>query len=208
MIDIDSITNKNNKKCNEKWSYIPDHPYRILIIDSSGSGKTNTLLNLIKEQGNRDFADKIYLYAKDLNELKYQFLIEKPENVGIKHLNNPNTFIECSNTMDDVYENINDYNPSRKRKILIVFDCMIADIMTNKKFQAIIKELFIRCRKLNISLVFITQSYFSVPKDVRLNSTHYLIMKINNRKELQNIAINHSADINYKDFMKIYRECT
>ena len=85
---------------------------------------------------------------------------------------------------------------------------MIADIMTNKKFQAIIKELFIRCRKLNISLVFITQSYFSVPKDVRLNSTHYLIMKINNRKELQNIAINHSEDIDYKDFMKIYRECS
>ena len=107
--------------------------------------------------------------------------------------------------MDDGYENI-DYNPSRKRKKLIVFDDMIADIMTNKKFQAIIKELFIRCRKLNISLVFITQSYFSIPKDVRLNSTHYLIMKINNRKELQNIAINHSADIDYKDFMKIYSD--
>ena len=85
---------------------------------------------------------------------------------------------------------------------------MIADIMTNKKFQSLIKELFIRCRKINISLVFITQSYFSVPKDVRLNSTHYLIMKINNKRELQNIAINHSADIDYKDFMKIYRECT
>ena len=110
--------------------------------------------------------------------------------------------------MDDVYENIDDYNPSRKRKKLIVFDDMIADIMTNKKFQAIIKELFIRCRKLNISLVFITQSYFSVPKDVRLNSTHYLIMEINDRKELQNIATNHSADIDYKDFMKIYREFT
>ena len=110
--------------------------------------------------------------------------------------------------MDDVYENIHDYNPSRRRKILIVFDDMIADIMTNKKFQAIIKELFIRCRKLNISLVFITQSYFSVPKDVRLNSTHYLIMKINNKRELQNIAINHSVDIDYQDFMKIYRECT
>ena len=84
---------------------------------------------------------------------------------------------------------------------------MIADIMTNRKFQSTIKELFIRCRKLNISLAFITQSYFSVPKDVRLNSTHYLIMRINNRKELQNIAINHSTDIDYKDFMKIYREC-
>ena len=104
---------------------------------------------------------------------------------------------------DDVYENINDYNQSRKRKILIVFDDMIADVMTNKKFQATIKELFIRCRKLNISLVFITQTYFSVPKDVRINSTHYLILKINNRKNLQNIVINHSADIDYKDFMKI-----
>ena len=85
---------------------------------------------------------------------------------------------------------------------------MIADIMTNKNFQSIIKELFIRCRKRNFSLVFITQSYFSVPKDVRINSTHYLIMKINNRKESQNIAINHSADIDYKDFLMIYREYT
>ena len=84
----------------------------------------------------------------------------------------------------------------------------IADVMTNKKFQAAVKESFIRCRKLNILLVFITQFYFSVPKDVRLNSTHYLIMKINNRKELQNIAINHYADIDYQDFMKIYRKCT
>ena len=110
--------------------------------------------------------------------------------------------------MDDVYENIHDYNSSRKRKILIVFDDMIADIMTNKRFQAIIKELFIRCRKLNISLVFLTQSYFSVPKELRLNSTHYLIMEINNKRELQNIAINDCADIDYQDFIKIYRECT
>ena len=79
---------------------------------------------------------------------------------------------------------------------------MISDIMANKKFQSIIKELFIRCRKLNISLVLITQSYFSVPKDVRLNSRHYLIMKINNKRELQNIAINHSADIDDQDFIK------
>ena len=117
------------------------------------------------------------------------------------HVNNPNAFIECSNTIDD-------YNPIRKRKKLIVFDDMIVDIMTNRRFQAIIKELFIRCRKLNISLVFITQSYFSVPKDIRLDSTHCLIMKINNRKQLQNIENDHSADIDYKDFMKIYRECT
>ena len=97
---------------------------------------------------------------------------------------------------------------SEKEKKIIVFDDMISDIMGNKKFQAIIKELFIRCRKLNISLFFITQSYFSVPKDVRLNTTHYFIMKINNKRELQNIAINYSADIDYQDFKKIYRECT
>ena len=136
----------------------------------------------------------------------------------MKHLNNPNTFIECSNTIYDVYENIyiykkkneniHGYNSSGKRKILIIFDDMFADIMTNKRFQAIIKELFIRCRKLNISLAFITQSYFSVPKDVTLNSTHYLIMKTNNKRKLQNIAVYESTDIDYQDFMKIYRECT
>ena len=109
-------------------------------------------------------------------------MIKKREDAAKNHLNDSNAFIECLNTMDDVYEIIDDYNPNRQRKILIVFDDMIADIMSNKKFQAIIKELFIRCRKLNISLVFITQSYFSVPKDVRLNSTHYLIMKINNKR--------------------------
>ena len=160
--------------------------------------------DLINEQ--KDI-DKIYLYAKDLSESKYEFLIKNRENAGIKHVNDPKAFIECLNTMD-IYENIDDYNPNRRRKILIVFDDMIADIMTNKKFQSIIKELFIRCRKLNISLVFITQSYFSFPKSIRLNSTHYLIMKISNRQQLQNIAIKHSADIDYKDFMKIYRKCT
>ena len=135
-------------------------------------------------------------------------MIKNCEDVGTKYFSDPNAFIECSNRMDYVYQIIDDYNPSRKRKVLIVFDDMIADIMTNKKIQTTIKELFIRCRKLNISLVFIIQSYFSVPKDVRLNSTHYLIMKINSRKELQNIAINRSADIGYNDFLTIYRECT
>ena len=117
----------------------------------------------------------------------------------MKNLNDPSAFIKYSNTMDDVYNNIDNYNAKRKRKVLIVFDDMIADIMTNKRFQAIIKELFIRFRKFNISLNFITQSYFSVPKEVRLNSTHYLIMKIDNKRKLQQIAINHSADIDCKD---------
>ena len=100
------------------------------------------------------------MYERDLNKPKYKILIKKHKGAGIKHLNDQNAFIECSYTMDDVYENINDYHLNRKRKILILFDDMIADIMTNKKFQAIIKDLFIRCRKLNISLVFITQSFF------------------------------------------------
>ena len=161
MIDLDNIINENNEEHNKKWRYIPDHPYRILIIGGSASRKTNTLLNLINEQ---EDIDKIYLYTKDLSEPKYEFLIKNRENAGIKHVNNSKAFIECSNTKDDVYENINDYNPTRKRKSLIVFDDMIVDIMTNKKLQSTLKELFIRCRKLNISLVFITQSYFSVPR--------------------------------------------
>ena len=136
MINLDTITNENNKEHNEKWSYIPDHPYRILIIGGSDSGKTNTLINFINEQNN---IDQIYLYARDLNEPKYKYLIKKREDVEIKHVNNPNAFIECSNTMDDVYENIDDGNPIRKRKKLIVFDDMIADIMDNRRFQAIIK---------------------------------------------------------------------
>ena len=116
-------------------------------------------------------------------------------------------FIEIC-TMDDVFDNIDDYNPRRKRKILIVFDHMIADILTNKKIQAITKELFIRCRKLNISLLFIIQSYFKTTKDARLNSTHFLIMKIHSKRELQNIAADNSGDIDYKGFLKIYRNCT
>ena len=159
------------------------------------------MINSINKQGD---IDKIYLYAKNLNEPKYEYLIKNDEKAGIKHLNDPNAFIECSNTMDHVYENIHDCNPNRKREILIVFDDMIEDIKSNKNFKAIVKELFIRCRKLNISLVFITQYYIFVPKDVRLNSTHYLVMKINNRRELKSIAINQSADIDYQDFMNIY----
>ena len=110
--------------------------------------------------------------------------------------------------MQDVYKNIEEYNADKERKILIVFDDMIADMINNKKLNSIVTELFTRRRKLNISIVFITQSCFKVPKDVRLNSTHFVIMKIPNKKELQQIALNHSSDINSKDFIKIYKKYT
>ena len=111
MINLDSISDENNKKNNEKWRCIPDHPYRIIIIGDPGSGKTNTSLNLIKEQDYHDVIDKIYLYTRDLSEPKYECLIKKREDAGIKHLNDPNSFIVCSNTMDDVYKDIDNYNP-------------------------------------------------------------------------------------------------
>ena len=137
MFNLDAITNKNNKDDGKKWSY------RMLIIEQSGSGKTNALLNLIVKQDNDAAIDKIFLYAKDLSEPKYQLLIKKREEAGRKNLNDPSVFIKYSNTMNDVYNNIDDYNPRRERKNLIVFDDMIADIMTNKKIQAIIKELLL-----------------------------------------------------------------
>ena len=110
--------------------------------------------------------------------------------------------------MNDIYKNIEEYNPNKEQKILIVFDDMIADMLSNKKLNPIVTELFIRGRKLNISLVFITQSYFAVPKNIRLNSTHYFVMKIPNKRELQQIAFNHSSDIDFQDFMNLYKKCT
>ena len=143
MFNLDDITENNNNK---------DWPYRKLIIGASGSGKTNYLLNSIQKDNN--IIDKIYLYAKDLEEPKYQLLISKREKAGIKNLNDPTAFIEYSNSMDDILNNIEVYNKKRKRKIL------------------------------------------------------YIIFKSNNKRELENIAINHSADIDYEDFVKIYRDCT
>ena len=125
MFNVDAITNKN-KDDDKKWSF------RMFITGPSGSGTTNALLNLIQKQDNDNLIGKIYLYAKDLTEPKYQFLIKKCNDAGIKHLDDPSAFVEYSNTIDDVCENIDDYNPKRKRKILIVFDDVIADIMTNK----------------------------------------------------------------------------
>ena len=108
--------------------------------------------------------DKIYLYAKDPYEKKYQYLINKREKVGLDHFNDAKAFMEYSNDMQDVYKNIEEYNPIKKRKVLIVFDDMIADMINNNKLNPIVTELFIRSRKLNISIVFITQSYFKVSK--------------------------------------------
>ena len=175
---------------NLKWPYIPVHPYRISII-GSGSGKTNALLNLINNQPD---IDKIHLCAK------YQFLINKRESTGLKYFNDPKAFIDCSNDMQDVYKNIDEYNADKNYKIWIVF-YMIAYMFNKKKLNSVITELFIRGRKLNIFLVFITKSYFKVPKNVRLNSTHFFIIKISVERELQRIALNHSSDISSKDFI-------
>ena len=127
-------------------------------------------MNLIENQPD---IDKIYLYAKDPYEAKYQYLIKVREKVGMDHHNNPRAYIEYSNDMRNVYKSINYYNPDKENKILIVFDDMMADMIHNKKLDSIVTELFIRGRKLNISLVFITQSHLKVPKDVRLNTTFF-----------------------------------
>ena len=130
MINFDNYANENKTEHNKNWPYIPDHPYRILIIGCLGFGKTNLLLNLIE---NRPDIDKIYLYAKDPYESKYQYLINERERVGINHFSNPKGSIEYSNHVHDVYKNIDEYNPDKEIKILIVFDDMIADMIHNKK---------------------------------------------------------------------------
>ena len=135
-------------------------------------------------------------------------MINKRESVGINHCKDLKAFIEYSNYMCNVYKNINHYNPDKGNKILIVFDDMIADMIQNEKLNSIVTELFVRGRKLNIYLVFITQSCFKVPKDVRLNTTHFFITKMLSKRELQQITINHSSDISPKDFVNIYRKCT
>ena len=141
MINFDDYANENKTEHNLKWLYILDNPHRILIIGGSGSGKTNALLNLINNQPD---IDKIYLYAKDPYEAKYQFFISKREGIGLKHFNDPKAFIKYSNDMQDVYKNIEEYNIGKKRKILIVFDDMIADMINNKKLNPVVTELFIR----------------------------------------------------------------
>ena len=169
----------------------------------------DSLFNLINQ---RSGADKIYWYAKDPYEEKSQFLINKRESTGLRHFNDSKAFIEYSKDIDDNIKNIDKYNWNKKQKILIDFDMVgyIADMVSNIKLNLIliVTELFVRGRKLNISLVFITQSYFAVPKNIRLNSTHYFIMKIQDKQELQQIEFNHSSDIEFQDFVNIYKKRT
>ena len=202
MLNLDNIV--SNKKIN-RIKEDNNWPFRMLIIGPSGSGKINTLLHLIN---NLHPIDKIYLYAKDIHEPKYEYLINKREQAGIKNLYNSKAFIEYLDDMDDVLDDINNYNKNRDKKVLIVFDDVIADIEYNKNFKRIIKELFYRARKINVSIVFITQSYFRALKDARLNSMRYILMKIGNKKELKKIAEEKSGHLDYKDFLKIYNYFT
>ena len=150
--------------------------------------KKNAWLNLISHEAD---IDKIYLYDKDPYEANHQLLTNKREVAGLKHFNDSAAFIECSNDMDDIHKNIKDYNPNKKRRLLIVIDDMIADMLSNKRLNPIVTELFIGDRKLKIFLVFITQSYFAVPKNIGLNSIQYFVMKIPKKRQLQQIAFNH-----------------
>ena len=200
MLNLDNIVSNKNMSSSEDNNW----PFRMLIIGPSGSCKTNTLLHLIN---NLHPIDKIYLYAKDLHESKYEYLINKREQAGIKNLNDPHAFIEYSDDMNDVLDDINNYHKNRDKKVLIVFDDMIADIEYNKNFKQIIKELFYRAHEINVSIVFITQSYFRALKDARLNSTHYILMKIGNKKELKSIAEEKSGHLDYKDFLEMCNYC-
>ena len=207
MLNLDNIvSNKNEIKdtTRSNSSERNNWPFRMLIIGPLGSSKTNTSLHLIN---NLHPIDKIYLYAKDINKPKHEYLINKREQAGIKKLDDPHAFIEYLDDMDDVLDDINNYNKNRDRKVLIGFDAMIAEIEYNEKFILIIKELFYRARKINVSIVFITQSYFRALKDVRLNITHYILMKIGNKKELKRIAEEKSGHLDYKDFLKMYNYC-
>ena len=201
MIKFDEAIKENLKEHNPSWPQILDHPYRMLITEASGSGKTNSLFNVINHQPD---VDKIYLYTEDPYEAKYQFIINEQESTVLKHFNDFKAFIEYSNDMDDIYKNIEEHNPNKNRKILIPFDDMIADILNNKKLNPVVTELLVRVIKVNISLVFIIQSHFAVSKNTRLNYTHYFIMRIPNKRELQQISFNHSSDIAFRDFMNLY----
>ena len=176
---------------NVNWPYSPYHSYRILIIGGSGSGKTNVSLNLTEHQ--RPDIDKIYLDVKD----PFELLINWREK-GIEILKNPKAFIGYSQTNDDVYEHLENYNSTKKRGVLIVFCDVIADMESNKTSSPIVTELFLRGRTLDIFHIFISQSHFKM----RLNAT-YFVLKILNKRKPQQISSNHLSDIDSKDFMKL-----
>ena len=208
MLNLDNIVNNKNENKDKTGSSSSERnnwPFKMLIIGPSRSGKTNTLLHLIN---NLHPIDQIYLYAQDIHKPKYEYLINKREQAGIKNLDDPNAFIEYSDDLNDALDDINNYNKSRDKKVLIVFDDMTADIEYNKKFKRIIKELFYRAHKINVSIEFITQCHFRALKDARLNSTHDMQMKIGNKKELKRTAEEKSGSLDYKDFLKVYNYCT
>ena len=145
MINFDDYTNENKAEHNSNLPYIPDHPYRILIVGGSGSGKTNALLSL---RDNQPDIDKICLYAKDPYEAKYQYLINIREKAGLNHYDDRKAFMDYSSNMPDVYKKFEEYNPGKKRKVLIVFDNMIADIINNKKLNPIVTECLLEVENL------------------------------------------------------------
>ena len=186
MIAFDDAIKENIKEHNSNWLEIPDHPCRILTVRCSGSGKANSLFNLISQQPDTDI---IYLYAKNPYEAKYQYLINKRKNRGLKYFNDSKASIALIALINCFWW----------------YDwCMLS----NKKPILIVTELFIRGKKLNICLLVVTQSDFAVPKIIKLNSMHCFIMKISNKRELQQIAFNHSWDIDFEDFVNIYKNST
>ena len=167
--------------------------------------KTIALLNLINHEPD---IDKTFTYAKDPYKAKYQLLINKKESKGLKQLNDSKVFIQYWNDMDDICKIIEYHNTNKKQKVMIVFDDMVADIFSNKEPNPTVTELFIRGRKLNISVVFVRQVYFGVPKNIRLNSTHIFVMTIPSKRKIQQIAFNHSLDIDLQDVMRPCKKCT
>ena len=164
-------------------------------------------MNLLKHK--RPYIDNIYFYVNDPFQSNYQLLINGREKVGIKTLKNPKVFVDYSQTIDVAYENLERCNPTKKRRILIVFDDMIAHTKSNKKYALLLLNcLFLRVKKLNILLAFISQTYIKMHKMLKLNATHRFIIKIPNKRGLQQITSNHSSDFDFKDFMELYKDFT
>ena len=189
---------ENIKEHDPDWPLIPDHPNRTLTIWGSGSGKTNSLFNLINHQSD---IDKIYLYTKHPYEAKYQFSIKNHEDVGTKHFNDSKAFIEYSNNVVDIYKNTEDYNPNKKRKRLIVFDDMIAAKPSNEKLNPIVTELFTREENYTF-LRLLLQNLILLCQKIRLNCTHYFILKTPNKQEFKQITSQNLWNIDFQDFIK------